>query len=68
MSGQLSLTPLSGQLSLTPSYTSPSANKSSDRRNTRQCAVDLLSCSTSRVSENTIATPVTKMNSGKMRS
>ena len=68
MSGQLSLSPLSGQLSLTPLYTSPSANKSNDRRNTRQCTMDLLSCSISRVSENTIATPVTKMNNGKMRS
>ena len=44
MSGQLSFTPLFGQLSVTPPYTSPSANKSSDRRNTRQYAVDLLSC------------------------
>jgi hypothetical protein len=42
--------------------------ESSDRGNTRQYAVDLLSCSTSRMSENTIATPVTKMNNGKMRS
>jgi hypothetical protein len=68
MSGQLSFTPLFGQLSVTPPYTSPSANKSSDRGNTRQYAVDLLSCSISRMSENTIATPVTKMNNGKMRS
>ena len=67
MSGQLALTALSGQLLLTPSYTSPSANKNSDRRNTRQCAVDL-PCWISRVSEKTIATPVTKMNNGNRRS
>jgi hypothetical protein len=41
MSGQLSFTPLFGQLSVTPPYTSPSANKSSDRGNTGRiyCAV-----------------------------
>jgi hypothetical protein len=45
---------------LRTNYTSRSANKSSDRRNTRQCAVDLLSCSISRVSEKTIATTVAR--------